>query len=140
MNRHWSMAAENALGCHMAHVILASKGKALKVLCLQNRGTHLPPIRLDQTMLFSIHPLIPTSFPKSFDLPSQDVTKLKRDQALAKVFTCRSCKCFWPQAVPKAQMQTLALSREQVLNCKKDFLKINTKLAFPYCLQKKIHC
>lgn len=85
------MAAENALDYHMAHVILASKGKALKVLSTKQRNTSSCNYRLDQTILFSIHPLIPTSFPKPFKLPSQDVTKLKRDQALAKVSTCRCC-------------------------------------------------
>lgn len=90
MSHHWSMAAENTLDCHMAHVILISKGKALKVFYPQNRETHLPPTT-DQTVLVSIHPLIPISFPKSFDLPFQDVTKLKRDQALAKMSTCRCC-------------------------------------------------
>lgn len=82
MNHHWFRAAKNALDCHMAHAILASKGKVLgNTLSTKQRNTSSSNDRLDQTILFSIHPLISTCFPKSFDHSSQDVRKLRKDQA-----------------------------------------------------------
>lgn len=116
------MSAENALDCHLTHVILASKCKALKVPCLQHRWTHVSTITSwTKPIWFSFtHSHIP-AFPSL--LISLPKLPQKRDQVLAEVSACKCCQQLQLQAVLKAEMQTLALNGELDLNCKKVWKK-----------------
>lgn len=132
------MSAGNALDCHLAHVILASKCKALTASYQQYRWTYLSTItgwtnpicfRFTHSSI-PIFPSLLISLPK---LPQNwRGTKYQLRCQPASAASSSSCK-----QVPKAEMQTLALNGELDLNCKKAFLKKIKHKAGPPVLSTK---